>query len=237
VKEVIPRLAVVPTHNRPQELQRLIAAIAPQCDYMIIIDNASNPPVPRFEVEDWPIGRTGLSHSCWIRVVHDGEQPPNLSRLWNVGIDFATYLHSHAPEFDVAVLNDDAVPPPGWWDAVSGAMRATGAAAGSADPFGHLPAGASRLWGPHAPLAVTTRLTGWAFILRGEVGLRADERLRWWYGDDLLSLRAREAGGVVHVGGVPVENTYADQSTLGALAEQAGRDRATFVEITGRQPW
>lgn len=234
----IRRVAVVATHNRPAELARLIAAVAPQCDHIVIVDNASDPPVPRYEIADWPAGRSGEPMSCWVKVVHDDEQPPNLSRLWNVGIDIAYRLHRRTSEFDVAVLNDDAIPPPGWWDAVSGAMRRLGAAAGCADPFRDtLPAGAAVVYGADAPMSVTTRLAGWAFILRGELGLRADERLRWWCGDDLLSLQARERGGLVHVSGFPVPNTGANSSTTGVLAEQAGRDMQTFVDICGRRPW
>lgn len=234
----IPRIAVVSTHNRPAELRRLIDAIAPQCDYIVIIDNASDPPVPKFGIHEWPAGRSGKDHSCWIKVVHDAEQPPNLSRLWNVGMDMVHGLFRDVEEYDVAVLNDDAIPPPGWWDAVSAEMRVTGAVAASSDPFDAFPPGYRQYFGPGAVPSVTNRLTGWAFILRGEwEGARFDERLRWWYGDDEISLRAREAGGLVHVGGFPVPNTGANASTVGVLAEQAGRDRAMFVAITGRQPW
>ena len=132
------------------------------------------------------------------------------------------------------MLNDDAVPPPGWWDAVSGAMGDTGCAAGFSDIWGTL----------HAPRPMTradgdimTRMCGWAFMLRGEVGLRLDERFRWWWGDTDLDWRAREAGGVVMVPGYPVGNTLANTSTVGALAEQAGRDRAAFIEKWGYAPW
>jgi glycosyltransferase involved in cell wall biosynthesis len=232
----IPRVAVVPTHNRPVELERCLRAIGPQCDAVIVIDNASTPPVEQLDAHV-----SATADACnyvTTRVIRDEEQPPNLSRLWNVGLACATASVSNgAMPYDVAVLNDDAVPPPGWWDAVSRSMRAHGAAAASSDPLDSLPPGGSTIWHGDAPMAVVTRLTGWAFILRGELGLRFDERLRWWYGDDLISLHARERGGLVHVGGVPVPNVCANQSTVGALAEQAGRDRATFVQITGRQPW
>lgn len=236
--DVIPRLAVVPTHNRPAELARLIEAVAPQCDRIIVIDNASSPPVRRWEIDEWPAGRSGEPNSCWIKVVHDDEQPPNLSRLWNVGLNMIGQLCREVPAYDIAVLNDDAVPPPGWWDNVSAAMRMHGAVAGSSDPSDQLPRGAVRVWHADAPMSVATRLAGWAMLLRGEWdGARFDERLRWWYGEDEISLRARQAGGLVHVGGFPVENTGANTSTVGVLAEQAGRDRQTFIDITGRQPW
>ena len=177
--------------------------------------------------------------SAPVVVLRDDEQPPNLSRLWNRGIDNARLACQvfNELEWDVAVLNDDAVVPSNWWDAVSGVMRALNAPAASADPFDRLQFGQYQLHGPNAPMSVYTRLAGWAFMLRGELNLRVDERLRWWYGDDLLSLQARRLGGVVHVGGVAVGNTGANSSTVGVLAEQAGRDRQTFIDITGVEPW
>lgn len=240
----IPRVAVVATHNRPAELARLLDAIAPQCHAVFVIDNASDPPIERIQPKDWPPGMpdliTGERGLCWIKVTHDDEQPPNLSRLWNAGLDM-TRDYVRGGDYvghDVAVLNDDAIPPPGWWDNVSQAMREQGADAGSSDPFDQLPPGGVQVWHADAPMSVGTRLAGWAMMLRGEwPGARFDERLRWWCGDDDLSLRARQAGGLVHVGGYPVPNTGADSSTTGILAEQAGRDMATFVEIHGRRPW
>ena len=232
----IPRVAVIATHNRPAELVRCLRAIGPQCHYVIVIDNASVPPVDDLMVHDEATRECDGARAT--RVIRDEEQPPNLSRLWNLGLErAAASLSDGSMPFDVAVINDDAIPPPGWWDAVSETMRANGAAAGSSDPFGQLMSGTAQVWRADAPASVATRLAGWAFILRGELGLRFDERLRWWYGDDLISLRARELGGVVHIGGYPVPNTGANASTVGVLAEQAGRDRATFVQITGRQPW
>jgi len=240
----IPRLAVVSTHNRPAELARLLTAITPQCHKVFVVDNASDPPVV------FPSGRLygpgmpdpevpGTCLITRVEVIRDEEQPPNLSRLWNVGIDAARdYVRGgDYIGHDVAILNDDAVPPPGWWDAVSGAMRGAGAMAGSSSPFDTAP-GVVQHWGSGIPMSVATRLTGWAMLLRGEwEGARFDERLRWWYGEDDLSFRARLAGGIVHVGGFPVPNTGANTSTVGVLAEQAGRDRAMFVHIHGRQPW
>jgi hypothetical protein len=221
----IPRYAVIPTHNRHEQLAQVITQLELQCSHIIVIDNASEPPV--------------VNHREHVTLIRDDEQPPNLSRLWNVGIDLAARfaVSEDAGCWDVAIVNDDAVIRPGWWYAVSTAMRARSAAAGSSDPFQSLPMNSVVTYGANAPMGVATRLTGWAFILRGEYGIRADERLRWWYGDDLISLHARQAGGIVHVGGYPVANLYANLSTNGALAEQAARDRAMFVELTGREPW
>lgn len=227
-----PRMVVIATHNRPVELRRCVEAIGPQADRIIIVDNASTPPVAYADFDGLPNGPDSI--------ISDGEQPPNLSRLWNVGLTRAEMIMSHSgiDVYDVAVLNDDAVPPPGWFEAVSHGIRVLGADAASSDPFGHLPLGVYRQFGAEAPMAVTTRLAGWAMMLRGEWdGARFDERMRWWASDDDLSLRARQAGGLVHVGGFPVPNTGADTSTTGVLAEQAAKDMQTFVDIHGRRPW
>lgn len=230
----IPRVAVTATHNRPVELARLLDAIAPQCDAVVVVDNASDPPVT---IDD--LGPAAFSSRTRIHIIRDEEQPPNLSRLWNVGLDKARdFVNPLAGEpYDVAVLNDDAVPPPGWWDAVSGAMRLHGAAAASSDPFDRLGPGQTSMWFGDAPMSVTTRLAGWAFMLPGERGVRLDERFRWLAGDDDISYRARLMSGIVHVGGYPVPNTGADTSTHGVLAEQGARDMQTFVDVHGKRPW
>jgi len=214
---------VVPTHNRPAELARCLAAVVPQADMVLVIDNASDPPA------DVSASLTN------VLVVQDLEQPPNLSRLWNLGLDT---LERHKPaswdRWDVAVVNDDAYPPPGWLEAVSTAMRNLGAAAGCSIGPSNL---GVEVYTADAVPSTGSRLTGWAFVLRGEVGLRADERLRWWTGDDDLSMKARRAGGLVRIPGFPVPNEHADESTSGPLAAQAAVDMATFVEIWGRRPW
>ncbi|HEX8108521.1 MAG TPA: glycosyltransferase [Kofleriaceae bacterium] len=235
----ILRAAVIATHNRPAELRRCVEAIAPQVDLIVVVDNASDPPA---ELSD------AWSSLIEARIVllRDPEQPPNLSRLWNLGISHAReYLRGGdcTPDatlgpFDVAILNDDAVPPPGWFDAVAGAMREHGADAGSSDPFDFLPPGAVAVYRADTSPGVSTRLAGWAMVLRGQwEGARFDERFRWWCGDDDMSHRARQAGGLVHVGGHLVLNTGADTSTGGVLAEQSARDMQSFVDKWGMRPW
>lgn len=222
----IGRYAVIPTRNRPAELARCVEAISPQVDAVVIVDNGSDPPACPPIVD----GRGHL-------LIHDPEQPPNLSKLWNEGLNVA---HAHAYDaglhgWDVAVLNDDAEPPPGWFETVAAAMREHGCAAGSSDAHGTLTA--PLIYREARTDNAFHRLCGWAFVLRGESELRADERLRWWYGDDDLDWRARQAGGTVVIPGFPVPNTRANSTTVGALAEQAGKDRATFVEKWSESPW
>ncbi len=231
------RFAVIPTRDRPDDLIRCIESIAGQVDGIIIVNNG-----------DAKLDAGLLDHLCDVMEtstsdtffceLHRPMQPPNLSFLWNEGIrkarDFA--LVNEGEEAWVAVLNDDAIVPVGWFDAVESAMKTTGAVAGSSGyPYG----GILREQWCHliTPInAVNMRLQGWAFII-GPTGPLANEDLRWWFGDTDIDMRARVTGGTVLIDGYPVQNTRANSTTVGALAEQAGRDRATYESIHGPITW
>jgi hypothetical protein len=214
------RYAVIPTHDRLQHVWACADLISDQVDEVIIIDNASDPPVPE--------------HPEW-NIYCDSEQPPNLSRLWNMGLKEAANLaESDGLEtWYVAILNDDALPPPGWMDAVVAAMEETGAVAGCSHPNLY---GERTFLGPEAHPGIWTRLTGWAFVLKQPMFL-ADEQFRWWCGDDDLSMRARAGGGLVYAEGFSVPNTLANTSTNGVLAEQANQDVEAFINKWGMHPF
>ena len=221
------RLAVILTHNRPDLLVQCVTAIHTQVQVTLVIDNASDPPVDR--------GTLPASAGHQVAVRHVPDQPPNLAKLWNLGLDVATNLADEDPWF-VAVLCDDAIVPPGWFDAVTAAMADTGAAAGCSNPWGH----------DHPPRVKTEpdsdlmgRMPGWAFILNGTKGLHADESMKWWFLDTSLDWSARAAGGMVMVSGFPVPNLRPNDFTVNVpgLAEQAGRDGEAFVARWGWRPW
>lgn len=220
----------MPTHNRHDELKQLISQLSRQCDGVVIVDNASVPQVDTrglYDAADWNLN---------ITVIRDAEQPPNLSRLWNVGLDAVKMTMDLIGEdiWDVAIFNDDAVLPDDWWDDVTSNMRKTAAAAACRAPYSSV----NEFVLQTAPDGnIGQRLCGWAFMMCGERGLRIDERFRWWFGDTDLDWQARNAGGMLLVPGKPVENMHANQSTVGELAEQAGRDRQTFIEKWGWVPW
>lgn len=225
----VGRYAVIPTHNRRTQLAACLAALSWQVDTFVVVDNASSPPVEDF-------GLVLADPAARLVILRDEEQPPNLSRLWNVGLDHVSELAAAAghERWDVAVLNDDAVVPSGWFDAVSSAMRAGPAVVGCSDPYGTL----------RMPLLKTapdrdlmTRMCPWAFITRGEAGLRSDETMRWWWFDSDWDVRARAAGGVLLIPGYQTRNTCANSTTAGVLAEQAGKDRTRFAEVWGSCPW
>jgi glycosyltransferase involved in cell wall biosynthesis len=216
------RLAVIPTHDRPDVLQRCLQAIAPQVDEIIIIDNNTVPG----QIDTWPHGpKFG---TIVLPVVMS---PPNLSKLWNIGLDFAEIAAGpQERDWYVAVLNDDAIAPQGWFDVVINDMARTGAVAGCSGPR----AATHRV---AEPIDLYTRMTGWAFILKGNEGLRADERFEYWFGDDDLGWQAAERGGMTMVQGFQVENLFPNGSMTPELHARTALDAQAFVDKWGRRPW
>lgn len=217
------RAAVIPARDRHDMLDDCINSVIDQVDRIIILDNGSVPPI---DPGPWH-GKVG--------VVSLPIDPPNISTLWNVGIALAD-ANSPTDAWDIAVLNSDVVVPPGWIDTLSTAMRSTTAVLAYPDQHG----GQQHILHTKAePIDLRQRITGYAFMLRGEHGQRFDEDLAWWYGDDSADWTAREQGGALLVPGIPVEHRAPNVSTheRPELLEQTGRDRATFEAKWGRTPW
>lgn len=216
-------VAIILTHNRPELLRECVNAVATQVDEVIVIDNASQPAV------------TSKNMPRNVRIAGDWRQPPNLSRLWNVGIDLAA---THSPQH-IAFLCDDAIVPDGWVAAVTRAMDETGAAAGCSNPderADHPP----RLKTEH-DRDLMGRMPGWAFILDASKNIRADERLFWWWCDTAIDWIARHRGGMVMISGYPVPNVRPNDftATVPGLHDQAGQDGLVFAALYGggRTPW
>jgi hypothetical protein len=229
--------AVIPTHNRHDDLAELLGTIPADVD-VLVIDNASEPPIEK------PVTHPSQVPSYFVH--RDDEQPPNLSRLWNIGLDWAQFRNDKsfrgpgpATEYAVAILNDDVLLPPRllhhlvdelvYHDVDIACPATTGLQChvNKGDPFP----------------GVGLRLTGWCFVVRGSSGLRADESLRWWCGDDDLQAQAvRDGRGTVAVKLNPdmakaLRHKHPDESTTGVLREQTEKDMATFVAKWGRRPW
>ena len=220
------RAAVIPTRDRHDMLADCINSVVDQVDTVVVLDNLSDPPI---DPEPWH-GKVGV-----VSVPMD---PPNISTLWNVGIALAdSQAHrAGATGWDIMVLNSDVIIPPGWVATLSDAMRSTTAVLAYPDQHG----GQQAILHTRAePIDLRQRITGYAYMLRGEAGLRLDEDLAWWYGDDDLDWTAREQGGAILVPGIPVEHRCPNGSMYERpeLHAQAGRDRETFARKWGRTPW
>jgi glycosyltransferase involved in cell wall biosynthesis len=215
------RGALILTHNRPELLAQAIAAIKPQVDVVLVIDNASSPPA---------------SVEADVHLLYVPDQPPNLANLWNQGFDWYKRRIKASHGLDIAMLCDDAIVPEGWYVAVTEGMRRTGAATGCSNPWGT----------QHSPRVKTApdndimgRMTGWAFVIDADKGLRADETMKWWWQDTSLDFESRLCGGMVMVGGYPVPNVHPGEytNTIPGLGEQVGKDRQAFAARWGGVPW
>lgn len=218
------RYAVILTHNRPEMLADTVRDIAPQCDHVLVVDNASDPPVQRGDLAPGN-----------VEVMTVPDQPPNLARLWNTALDVIA-ARLDGVRYDVALLCDDLDIPDDWYDRVSRTLRENNASAAS----GH------KHWTPGQFIIKTrldqdimNRMAGEAFILPGEKGLRADESMHWWYLDDDVDWQARVADGMVIAPGPGVQNRLPNHWTVTKpeLGEQAGRDAAAFAAKWGRPRW
>ena len=220
---MIPTYAVIPSNGRPV-LDECLAAIGDQVDTVILIGNNWQRP-------------TGVgSYGAFVTNDYD-DGDCNISRWWNHGLDAAARLAAfqECSEWNVAVLNDDAIIPSGWVEMLGAAMRRTPAVLAYPDQAG---GSAEILHTEAAPVPLSQRITGYAFMLRGEAGLRADESLVWWFGDDSIDWEARERGGALLVPGIPVQHRAPDVQTNASpeLTAQAGRDRQTFINRWGKAP-
>lgn len=219
----IPTYAVIPTANRPDVALDAIDSIIDQVDDIFVIDNGM-----RMEMPSSGGHREGHYFTTFWR-----PDPFSLYRIWNFGIRLARNRAPEGRPYNIAVINDDAIVPPGWVETVSGIMRTVGAAAGCSG----LELVAPIIHSKAEPVSLFTRMTGWAFILQGESGLEANERYTWWFGDDDLDWRARQAGGMVRIPGLRVENRFENGQMTPELQAAAHLDGLTFKQIWGQMPW
>ncbi|MDQ3695138.1 MAG: glycosyltransferase [Chloroflexota bacterium] len=197
---VYPTYAVIPVRDRHELTRSLIAQLDLPAERVIIVDNGSTIPA-----------RDVFSNSA--RVVEHSTR--NISALWNVGLD-AVAAEQIGP-YNVAVLNNDLSLPPGFLTGLANGLRARPTHLIAYPDHEHrLPPGICDSVG---------RMSGFAFMLRGEFGLRLDPQFVWWFGDDDLERRARAVGEVVCVGGVHLDLLESNLSTstdpdLGVLTLQ-----------------
>lgn len=220
---LIPRIAVIPSNGRDC-LNQSLAAIRGQVDHVFLVLNGDSS-----TLSDWALPNLDDVTGVWSPV------SDNISKWWNLGLAMA---HGFAADrqvltWDVAIINDDVIVPEGWFDRVSGVMRQMQVAAACSGGRGPWPVLHTR----PGPVNLLTRMQGFAFMMAGEKGLRADEDLVWWAGDDDLDWRARQAGGMVMVPAFHVDHLYPNGQMTPERHVQAAKDMATFEAKWGKRPW
>jgi len=204
----IPTFAVMPSFGRPC-FEQAMKSVIPQVHHTYVI--ATEP----FE----------FTPGDYVDVLADFRRPKNIQRWWNRGIDAAAHHASllGASAWNVLVLNDDVISCPQLVRMLSGALRRGVLEGYPADEIrGETPVLAypdNHVGDRYAlnkapgPVDLTTRISGWCFMIKGESGLRTDEQFEWWYGDDDLDWTARTQGGALMVPGCAVEHLSPGETT------------------------
>jgi hypothetical protein len=211
------RYAVIPSNGR-ECLYQCVEAIEEQVDQVIVVDTSIKS--PHIYMNHPKIRVLGVSGRI------------NISRWWNIGLNYAEGLaeEATAETWDVAILNDDAIVPYGWFKEVSDMMSYRGSAAGCSG--GH-----NITWDSPSPVPLDMRMQGFAFIVAGQFGLRANEDLRWYFTDDYIDWESRKLGGMTMVKGYPVDHLHPNGQVTSEIQEIIAHDAEVFVSIYESRPW
>lgn len=210
--------AIIPSNNR-ECLKLCIDAILPQVHCALIVQTGG----------EW----TGTQEEVFV--VQDPGTDKNISRWWNIGFDWAKVMaeRNHCNQWDVAVINDDVIVPDGWFAAVAGTMRQMQVAAACSGGRGPMPV----LHTQQQKVDIYTRMQGFAYVIVGEKGIRADEDIPWYASDDAIENVARVNGGVVMIPGCHVDHLYPNAQMTPELYEVNAQGMAIFVQRYGYHPF
>jgi hypothetical protein len=213
----LPTFAVIASRDRSEMLSTLRAQLAGQVTDVFVFDNGY----------DVALGGAIPAHG-WP-----------LHRMWNAGLDMAEKAAAGGP-FNVVVLNDDVEVPNEFCAQLEAGLRGHSDDTWIAYPnWRNLELEPGEVAPTSSDELAGQTMSGWAFMLRGEAGLRFDERFSFWYGDSDLERQVREAGKfTVCVGGCfarhldPLRSTLEDPERLA----QAEVDEKLFAEKWGVGP-
>ncbi len=179
MRAVTSTYAVVPSAGRDC-LWQCLDAVVPQADLTFLVQTQP------FAIKPHP----KLVCLPWYN------RPLNISNWWNCGIKCAAVTAGGGgrAKWNVLVINDDVIIPPGLVNQLSDALRSSTAA------LAYL---------PRVSPGGVTPITGWCFMLRGEAGIKADPQFEWWFGDNDIEFQAREKGGAIAVAGCEVVHLHA----------------------------
>jgi hypothetical protein len=216
----VRQYAIIPSRDRREMLKALVNNLTEQGLHVVIVDNGYDPK---------------LEFDPAVKIISYNKSP-NLSQMWNIAFNYIEGIEwiLETKHWNVSVFNDDTLIPDHWIDYVSDGLRENDVVIACTDPYGTL---TQPLIKRSRDGNISTRMCPWAFMVRGEAGLRADENMAWWWGDTDLDWQACENGGVLLLPGCTTQNTLANSTTFGALAEQAGRDAEYFAQKWGGRPW
>jgi hypothetical protein len=138
-------------------------------------------------------------------------EPVNIHRWWNKGIDVARTFGADY----IAVLNDDLKLKNDPINKIANSMKELNAILGY-------------------PLPYTGAIAGYCWVLDIKSNIRADENLRWWYGDNDIQYKAAMQGEFIYVP-CEVEHIHPNELTSSNpdLIELTKADQRYFEEKWG----
>lgn len=222
VPEYIPTYAIIPTNGR-ECFYDCLNTVTKQVDRVYVVEGG-----PGAKLTD-----AGPGYGLDFSVVREPEI--NISRWWNLGLSLiADRVRGQVNKWNVAIINDDAIIHQDWVAEVGRHMRDMGAAAASSGN----PYPVRALHTQPGPVDLSTRLQGFAFMLAGEKGVRANEQLKWYFSDDHVDWLSRQQGGVLSIPGYPVKHLYPNGQVTPELQEQIAKDAEAFSAYWGGlRPW
>jgi hypothetical protein len=207
---------VLPSNGRAC-MQACFDSLVNQADHLFLVRNADfrSPPSPG-------------SHRMTVLDYREGKLP--IHQWWNLGIEAAEkYAASYCcSKWNTLIVNDDVVASPDAVPVLAAALRDSPAALASPYRPGVASSGNLLMTGNNI-YPPGSWLCGWFFMLRGEVGLRADMNLNWWFGDNDLEWQARHVGGALLVQGCNVTNQLPGGHD-GMMAEEIQLDGKYFAQ-------
>jgi hypothetical protein len=159
----------------------------------------------------------------------------NISKWWNLGLKLVeSWARGNGlKRWNVAIINDDVIVPRQWTFMVGHSMRQAQAAAACSGGYGPAPV----IHREPGPVPLHARMQGFAFMLAGEKGVRANEQLKWYFSDDHVDWMARKAGGMVQIPQYHVRHLYPNGQMTPELHAQVAEDAAAFHAYWGMRPW
>lgn len=215
--------------SRTQEVNDLFSSLSAMTTRNLVVTNLPEP------VSPWTVSEADV-------ICYPGTDF-NISLWWDYGLQYIRSQYSAEDEWDVLLIESDARIPQVDLLTLRLAMRDNQCVMAGADwqdclkPYDVKVRRDNSEWVAPGREAWQSRLPGMALLVAGEAGLDHEPlQPRFWFSDDHLEWKAREAGGTVLVGGTTIHHNGTQGPLKGDLLKWAEEDKVRFKEYWGGLP-
>lgn len=157
----------------------------------------------------------------------------NISKWWTAGLDYIA-KNSYGP-YNVLLIESDARISRDDLDQLNHVLNNSDAVMAGADWHGTLESGQVHYNTSRGPVPAHLRLPGVCLLVKGELGLRHDPSITFYFADDDFEWQHRANGGTALVGGTTVLHSDTTPRTE-AFTKQADEDGSRFHAKHGSYP-